>query len=149
MHNIFQDGCGNSEPKVLRITSWDESTALVQEQILLFHGLDILIDREYDMTVQGGFQPAKQSLHLLLPFLMIVSLGAFAFYPNFFSNGTYGADSVANYESISSIIDAEYNSKTGNFEYVLEKRLTNWYRRSTLYGAVQAFTDAYTQISTT
>lgn len=51
------------------------------------------------------------------PFPSIVSLGAFAFYPNFFSNGTYGAGGVANYESISSIIGAQFNEDTGHFEY--------------------------------
>lgn len=55
------------------------------------------------------------------PFPSIVSLGAFVFYPNFFSNGTYGAGGVANYESISSIIGAKLNKKTGNFEYVPER----------------------------
>lgn len=47
------------------------------------------------------------------PFPAIVSFAAFAFYPNFFSNGTYGSGGVANYESISSIIGAKYDKKTG------------------------------------
>lgn len=80
------------------------------------------------------------------PFPSIVSLGAFAFYPNFFSNGTYGAGGVANYESISSIIGAQLNTKTGNYEYVPEKWPTNWYRRSTEYGAVAALTQAFLEI---
>jgi hypothetical protein len=76
------------------------------------------------------------------PFPQIVSLGAFVFYPNFFSNGTYGAGGVANYESISSIIGAQYDKSTGNFKYVPEKWPENWYRRATPYGAVQALTEA-------
>ncbi|KAJ4345597.1 uncharacterized protein N0V89_011730 [Didymosphaeria variabile] len=80
------------------------------------------------------------------PFPQIVSLGAFAFYPNFFSNGTYGAGGVANYESISSIVGAEYDSKAGNFKYVPEKWPENWYRRATPYGVVQALTDAFLRI---
>ena len=51
----------------------------------------------------------------------IVSLGAFVFYANFFSNGTYGAGSVANYESISSIIGAKFDEETGQFQYVPER----------------------------
>jgi hypothetical protein len=80
------------------------------------------------------------------PFPLIVSLGAFAFYPNFFSNGTFGAGGVANYESISSIIGAEYDRSTGNFKYVPERWPENWYRRATPYGAVPALTDAFTRI---
>lgn len=74
------------------------------------------------------------------PFPLIVSTAAFAFYPNFFSNGTYGAGGVANYESISSIIGAHYNTTNGQFTYVPEKWPKNWYRRSTEYDAVTALT---------
>jgi hypothetical protein len=81
------------------------------------------------------------------PFPSIVSLGAFAFYPNFFSNGTYRAGGVANYESISSIIGAKLNEKTGEFEYVPERwPEQGWYRRSTEYGAVAALADVLTTI---
>lgn len=54
------------------------------------------------------------------PFPSIVSVVAFNFYPEFFSNGTYGLGGVANYESISSIIGAKLDRKTGNFQYVPE-----------------------------
>lgn len=74
------------------------------------------------------------------PFPSIVSFAAFAFYPNFFSNGTYGEGGVANYESISNIIGAQLDEKTGNFEYVPEKWPDNWYRRSFEYDAVTALT---------
>jgi len=80
------------------------------------------------------------------PFPQIVSLGAFAFYPQFFSNGTYGLGGVPNYESVSAIVGWQLNEQTGHFEYVPEKWPENWYRRSYPYGAVQALTDAYLQI---
>ena len=80
------------------------------------------------------------------PFPQIVSLGAFAFYPQFFSNGTYGAGGVANYESISSIIGARYDKSTGTFEYVPERYPSIWYRRETPYGVIQALTDGFLRI---
>jgi hypothetical protein len=80
------------------------------------------------------------------PFPQIVSLGAFAFYPNFFSNGTYGLGGVANYKSIMSIIGAEYDQKTGEFKYVPERWPENWYRRATPYGAVTTLADGFLQI---
>jgi hypothetical protein len=80
------------------------------------------------------------------PFPQIVSLGAFAFYPNFFSNGTYLAGGVPNYKSIMSIIGAEYDQSTGEFKYVPERWPENWYRRATPYGAANALTDGFLQI---
>jgi hypothetical protein len=80
------------------------------------------------------------------PFPMIVSLGAFAFYPNFFSNGTYNAGGVPNYESISSIIGAQYDESTGEFNYVPERFPENWYRRAVPYTAANALADGYLQI---
>ncbi|KAF2133715.1 hypothetical protein P153DRAFT_281050 [Dothidotthia symphoricarpi CBS 119687] len=80
------------------------------------------------------------------PFPQIVSVVAFNFYPQFFSNGTYGAGGVANYKSISSIIGAEYDSKSGEFKYVPERWPENWYRRATPYGAVQALTEGFTLV---
>lgn len=77
------------------------------------------------------------------PFPSIVSLGAYVFYPNFFSNGTYGAGGVANYESISSIIGAKYDKETGEFEYVPERWPENWYRRSVEYDAVAVLLEAF------
>lgn len=78
------------------------------------------------------------------PFPSIVSVGAYVFYPNFFSNGTYGQGGVANWRSISSIIGAKYNNKTGEFEYVPERwPEEGWYRRSNPYGALQILTDGF------
>lgn len=100
------------------------------------------------------------------PFPSIVSVVAFNFYPEYFSNGTYGSGGVANYESISSIVGAQLNKKTGQFEYVPEvycdrrlcivKAFANdtlqrwpeqgWYRRDREYGAVEALADGFTRI---
>lgn len=80
------------------------------------------------------------------PFPSIVSVVAFNFYPEYFSNGTYGAGGVANYESISSIVGASYNEEIEQFDYVSERWPENWYRRATPYGAVEALTDGFTRI---
>ncbi|KAF2105644.1 hypothetical protein BDV96DRAFT_655416 [Lophiotrema nucula] len=56
------------------------------------------------------------------------------------------AGGVPNYESISSIVGASYDSETGNFKYVPEKWPENWYRRATPCGAVQTLTDGYLKI---
>jgi hypothetical protein len=105
------------------------------------------------MDVMGSQYAASASFSKLynpflyyFPFPQIVSLGAFAFYPNFFSNGTYGAGGVPNYESVSSIIGAKYDKKTGEFKYVPERWPENWYRRSTPYGAVDVIIDAFLKI---
>lgn len=94
----------------------------------------------------AGFSKNYNPFLYYFPFPQIVSLGAFAFYPQFFSNGTYGAGGVPNYKSIMSIIGAEYDQSTGEFKYVPEKWPENWYRRATPYGAVGALNDAFLQI---
>ena len=94
----------------------------------------------------AGFSKNNNPYLYYFPFPQIVSLGAFAFYPQFFSNGTYGAGGVANAKSILSIIGAEYESSSGEFKYVPEKWPENWYRRATPYGAVQALTDGFLNI---
>ncbi len=106
-------------------------------------------DQEFSLNVMGEqyalnakFSQTYNPYLYYFPFPSIVSLAAFNFYPQFFSNGTYGAGGVANYESISSIIGAQFNKKTGHFEYVPERWPENWYRRATPYGAVQALSDA-------
>ncbi|KAK1977515.1 hypothetical protein LZ30DRAFT_256194 [Colletotrichum cereale] len=105
--------------------------------------------KQFDLTNMGTqyqqfskFSQKNNPYLYYFPFPMIVSLGAFAFYPNFFGNGTYGLGGVANYESISSIIGAKYDSKTGEFQYVPETWPENWYRRATPYGAVQTALEA-------
>jgi hypothetical protein len=94
----------------------------------------------------AGFSKNYNPFIYYFPFPQIVSLGAFAFYPQFFSNGTYGAGGVPNAKSILSIIGAEYDSKTKEFKYVPERWPENWYRRDVPYGAVQALTDGFLQI---
>ncbi|KAE9981225.1 hypothetical protein EG328_011775 [Venturia inaequalis] len=109
--------------------------------------------KQFDLNVMGNHFAESSSFSKLnnpflyyFPFPSIVSFAAFAFYPNFFSNGTYGAGGVANYESISSIIGAKYNGKTNEFQYVPERWPENWYRRSTEYGAVEAITQGLLNI---
>jgi hypothetical protein len=109
--------------------------------------------KEFSMNVMAShyarsatFSKENNPYLYYFPFPQIVSLGAFAFYPNFFSNGTYGAGGVANYKSIMSIIGAEYDQSTGEFKYVPERWPENWYRRATPYGAVQTLTDGFLQI---
>ncbi|KZL84239.1 hypothetical protein CI238_09926 [Colletotrichum incanum] len=104
--------------------------------------------KQFDLTNMGTqyqqlsmFSQKNNPYIYYFPFPLIVSLGAFAFYPQFFSNGTYGLGGVANYESISSIIGAKYDSKTGEFQYVPETWPANWYRRATPYGAVQTLVE--------
>ncbi|KAJ4384870.1 hypothetical protein N0V86_000473 [Didymella sp. IMI 355093] len=110
-------------------------------------------NKQFSMNVMAssygesaGFSKNYNPYLYYFPFPQIVSLGAFAFYPNFFSNGTYGAGGVPNAKSIFSIIGAEYQKDTGEFKYVPEKWPENWYRRATPYGAVQALTDGFLQI---
>lgn len=100
--------------------------------------------KQYSLT--ASFSKNYNPFLYYFPFPSIVSLGAFAFYPNFFSNGTYGLGGVANYESISSIVGAKLDKETGEFEYVPEQWPENWYRRSYPYGAVQALTQAFLSI---
>lgn len=85
-------------------------------------------DKQFTVNTMGNqyaanakFSQTNNPYLYYFPFPSIVSLGAFVFYPNFFSNGTYGAGGVANYESISSIIGAKLNKETGHFEYVPER----------------------------
>ncbi|EMC93813.1 hypothetical protein BAUCODRAFT_75194 [Baudoinia panamericana UAMH 10762] len=110
--------------------------------------------KQFDLVTMGTQYASNAAFSLknnpylyYFPFPSIVSLGAFAFYPQFFSNGTYGAGGVANYESISSIIGAKFNKTSGQFSFVPEKWPSQgWYRRATPYGAVQALIDGFTII---
>ncbi|KJY00712.1 aromatic peroxygenase like protein [Zymoseptoria brevis] len=89
--------------------------------------------RQY--SANAAFSKQYNPYLYYFPFPSIVSVVAFNFYPEYFSNGTYGAGGVANYESISSIVGAKYDKKTGDYEYVPERWPENWYRRATPYGA--------------
>ncbi|KAK5172259.1 uncharacterized protein LTR77_003897 [Saxophila tyrrhenica] len=109
--------------------------------------------KEFDFETMGNqfamnadFSLKNNPFIYYFPFPSIVSVVAYNFYPQFFSNGTFGAGGVANYESISSILGAKLNKKTGEFQYVPERFPDNWYRRATPYGAVQALTEGFTGI---
>ncbi|KAI5204481.1 hypothetical protein E4T39_03561 [Aureobasidium subglaciale] len=136
----YYTGCGDNH---------HVSSRLVQQ------GVEIIKagSGQYDMAAMAqqyaknaDFSKKYNPFLYAFPFPQIVSLGAFAFYPQFFSNGTYGLGGVPNYESISSIVGFQLDKNTGDFKYVPEKWPTNWYRRSYPYGAVQALTDAFLQI---
>ncbi|KAG9855841.1 hypothetical protein KCU98_g1703, partial [Aureobasidium melanogenum] len=136
----YYTGCGNNHAV---------SSRLVKQSV----AIAAAGSGKYDMATMAqqyaknaDFSKQYNPYLYAFPFPQIVSLGAFAFYPNFFSNGTYGSGGVPNYESVSSIVGWQLNETTGDFEYVPEKWPENWYRRSTPYGAVEALTDAYTEI---
>ncbi|KAG9590195.1 hypothetical protein KCU77_g2505, partial [Aureobasidium melanogenum] len=136
----YYTGCGNNHAV---------SSRLVKQSV----ALAAAGSKQYDMALMAqqyaknaDFSKQYNPYLYAFPFPQIVSLGAFAFYPNFFSNGTYGSGGVPNYESISSIVGWQLDESTGEFEYVPEQWPENWYRRSTPYGAVEALTDAYTEI---
>jgi hypothetical protein len=109
--------------------------------------------KEFSMNVMAehyarsaSFSKDNNPYLYAFPFPQIVSVVAFSFYPEFFSNGTYDLGGVPNYKSIMSIIGAEYDESSGEFKYVPERWPENWYRRATPYGAVQALTDGFTQV---
>lgn len=79
-------------------------------------------------AAQGQFAKKYNPTLYYFPFPMIVSVVAYNFYPRFFSNGTSEFGGVANYESISSIVGAQYDKKSGHFKYVPERWPENWYR---------------------
>lgn len=137
----FYNGCGDNHHLSSRLFTQNVKLAGAAKS------------KQFDLGVMGQqyaagakFSQTYNPYIYFFPFPMIVSLGAFAFYPNFFGNGTYREGGVANYESISSIIGAKYNDQTGHFEYVPETWPENWYRRDNPYGAVPAVTDILTSI---
>lgn len=138
----FYNGCGDNHHLSSRLFKQNVALAATTKDFGL-----ITMGNQYLYNSQ--FSQANNPYLYYFPFPSIVSLGAFAFYPNFFSNGTYGAGGVANYESISSIIGAQYNKETNEFEYVPEKwPEQGWYRRATPYGAVQTLVDGFASIYT-
>lgn len=111
--------------------------------------------KQFDFTAMGNhyanraaFSKQNNPYLYYVPFPSIVSFVAFAFYPQFFSNGTYGLGGVANYESISSILGAKYIPEQDAFEYVPEQFPDNWYRRATPYSTVQALSEGLAYIYT-
>ncbi|KAJ0120420.1 hypothetical protein J7T55_015147 [Diaporthe amygdali] len=138
----YYNGCGDNHHLSSRLFKQNVALAAASKDF----GLTTMANQ---YLYNSQFSQTNNPYLYYFPFPSIVSLGAFAFYPNFFSNGTYGAGGVANYESISSIIGARYNSTTGEFEYVPERwPEQGWYRRATPYGAVQTLTDGFGAIYT-
>lgn len=137
----YYNGCGDNHHLSSRLV----------KQMVGFAATDP--NKQFSMNVMAshygqsaGFSKNYNPFLYYFPFPQIVSLAAFSFYPQFFSNGTYGAGGVPNYKSIMSIIGAEYDSNRKEFKYVPERWPENWYRRAVPYGAVGALTDAFTQI---
>lgn len=155
----FYLGCGDAHSISSRL--FVQNTAFAAADSTKQYTLDVM-GNQY--AANAKFSQTYNPYLYYFPFPSIVSLGAFAFYPNFFSNGTYEADGVANYESISSIIGAQLDKATGTFKYVPERvRMLpslpeldtcqfqqwpeqGWYRRATEYGAVAAVADILTSI---
>ncbi|KAK1960842.1 hypothetical protein LY78DRAFT_590001 [Colletotrichum sublineola] len=133
----FYNGCGDNHHLSSRL--FKQNVGIVAKSASKQFDLNNMATQYQQSSM---FSQKNNPYLYYLPFPMIVSLGAFAFYPQFFSNGTYGAGGVANYESVSSIIGAKYDSQTGEFQYVPETWPENWYRRATPYGAVQTLVDA-------
>jgi len=132
----YYNGCGDNH---------HVSSRIVKELVATAQGS---ADKDFGLPTMGQhyatvskFSQTYNPYIYYFPFPSIVSTGAFAFYPNFFSNGTYGAGGVANYESISSIVGFQYDEASGEYEYVPEKWPENWYRRSTEYGAIDVLRD--------
>jgi len=137
----YYTGCGDNHHVSSRL--FKQNVALAAASSDKQFSLDVMAQQ---YKANSEFSQQYNPYVYYFPFPSIVSLGAFVFYPNFFSNGTYGAGGVANYESISAIIGAQLNEDTGEYEYVPERWPENWYRRSTEFGAVAALTEAIVNI---
>ncbi|SMY23549.1 unnamed protein product [Zymoseptoria tritici ST99CH_1A5] len=137
----FYNGCGDNHHISSRI--FKQNVEFVKQDPNKEFSYDVM-RRQY--SANAAFSKQYNPYLYYFPFPSIVSVVAFNFYPEYFSNGTYGAGGVANYESISSIVGAKYDKKTGDYEYVPERWPENWYRRATPYGAVEALTDGFTRI---
>ncbi|KAJ4373074.1 hypothetical protein N0V83_003365 [Neocucurbitaria cava] len=137
----YYNGCGDNHHLSSRLVK--QMVRLASASPTKQFTLDVLASH---YAASATFSKTNNPYLYYFPFPQIVSLGAFAFYPNFFSNGTYGAGGVPNYQSIMSIIGAEYDADKDEFTYVPEKWPENWYRRATPYGAVQALSDAFLYI---
>ena len=137
----FYNGCGDNHHLSSRI--FKQNVGFVNDDPNKEFSYDVM-RKHY--SANSRFTQQYNPWIYYFPFPSIVSVVAFNFYPEYFSNGTYGAGGVANYESISSIVGASYNNETDQFDYVPERWPENWYRRATPYGAVEALTDGFTRI---
>lgn len=109
-------GCGDNHHLSSRL--FKQNTAFASEDANKEFTLETMAKQ---WAANAQFSQDNNPFLYFFPFPSIVALGAYAFYPNFFSNGTYGDGGVANFESISSIIGAKLNEETGEFEYVPER----------------------------
>jgi hypothetical protein len=137
----FYNGCGDNHQISSRM--FKQNVELVKNDPNKEFSYDVM---RRHFSNNADFSKNYNPYLYYFPFPSIVSVVAFNFYPEYFSNGTYGAGGVANYESISNIVGAEYEPETGDYKYVPERWPDNWYRRATPYGAVEALTDGFTRI---
>lgn len=137
----YYNGCGDNHHLSSRLVK--QLVGFAAQDPKKEFSIDVMA-KQYGQN--AGFSKNNNPYLYYFPFPQIVSLGAFPFYPQFFSNGTYGAGGVANAKSILSIIGAKYDSKSQEFIYVPEQWPENWYRRATPYGAVQALTEGFLKI---
>jgi hypothetical protein len=137
----YYSGCGDNHHLSSRLFKQNVEAAAASPS--KDFGLETM-GRHY--AISAAFSKNYNPYLYYFPFPSIVSFAAFAFYPQFFSNGTYGLGGVANYESISSIIGAKWSEKDQEFVYVPERWPENWYRRSFPYTTVQALTEGLLHI---
>ena len=112
----FYLGCGDSHDLSSRLFAQNVGYAAADRKKQFT--IDAMANQ---YAANAKFSQYYNSYLYYFPFPSIVSLGAFVFYPTFFSNGTYEFGGVANYESISSILGAQLDKKTGQYEYVPER----------------------------
>jgi hypothetical protein len=132
----YYNGCGDAHSLSSRL--FKQNVEAASRSSKKDFGLDTMGDH---YSISAAFSKNYNPWLYYFPFPSIVSFAAYNFYPQFFSNGTYGLGGVANYESISSIIGAQYSPKDDAFVYVPERWPENWYRRSFPYTTVQALTE--------
>lgn len=137
----YYNGCGDAHHLSSRL--FKQNVQAAKDSGTNDFGLKTM-GRQFALT--AAFAKNYNPYLYYFPFPSIVSFAAFAFYPQFFSNGTYGLGGVANYESISSIIGAKYSKEDDAFIYVPERWPENWYRRSFPYTTVQALTEGLVYI---
>ena len=107
----YYNGCGDNHHLSSRI--FKQNVDVVAKSSSKQFDLDNMGDH---FSLSASFSKNYNPYLYYFPFPSIVSFAAFAFYPQFFSNGTYGFGGVANYESISSIIGAEYSPEDDAFK---------------------------------
>ncbi|KAH8712093.1 hypothetical protein GQ44DRAFT_830123 [Phaeosphaeriaceae sp. PMI808] len=139
--NHYYNGCGDNHHLSSRLVK--QMVNLAKDDPRQQFSLNVMASH---YAKNAEFSKTYNPFLYYFSFPQIPSLGAFAFYPQFLSNGTYNLGGVANYKSIMSIIGAEYDKSSGEFKYVPERWPENWYRRAVPYGAHQALIEGFTLI---